>query len=82
LRSHLFQILDGALLRLRSEKGCGLVLNRNLPFLEGHSDHIKKCILRFMTAFSPSDLKMSSKNIYPPDFMSTVEDLVLEWLSE
>jgi hypothetical protein len=32
----LFLILDVAPLRLRSKKPCGLGLNRNLPFLDGH----------------------------------------------
>ncbi len=32
-RSHLFVVLDVALLRLRVQKACGLGLNQNLPFL-------------------------------------------------
>ena len=36
LRSRPFEILDVVPLRLRSQKGCGLVLNQNLPFLDGH----------------------------------------------
>jgi hypothetical protein len=31
-----FEILDGASLRLRFRKPCGLGLNRDHPFLDGH----------------------------------------------
>ena len=36
LRSRKFSILDVAALRLRSKISCGLVLNQNLPFPDGH----------------------------------------------
>jgi hypothetical protein len=36
LRSRLFAIRDVALLRLWLQKDCGLVLNRNLLFMDGH----------------------------------------------
>jgi len=36
LRSRIFSILDVGALRLRSKKSCGLVLNQNLLFLDGH----------------------------------------------
>ncbi len=36
LRSRIFSILDVDALRLRSKKSCGLVLNQNLLFLDGH----------------------------------------------
>jgi hypothetical protein len=32
----IFSILDVGALRLRSKKSCGLVLNQNLLFLDGH----------------------------------------------
>ncbi len=35
-RSRFFAILNVVPLRLRLQKSCGLALNRNLPFLDGH----------------------------------------------
>ena len=36
LRSRFFAILEVVPLRLRLQKRCGLALNQNLPFLDGH----------------------------------------------
>jgi hypothetical protein len=49
LRSRLFAILDVALLRLRLQKDCGLVLNRNLPFIGGNYVNKFKAIYVFKT---------------------------------
>jgi hypothetical protein len=37
LRSPIFEILDAARLCLRFQKWCGLDLNHNLPFADGHA---------------------------------------------
>jgi hypothetical protein len=56
--SRLFAILNVAELRLRSQKGCGLVLDQKTSFVKGHLMKISRLIV------NESELKLA-ENIYP-----------------